>query len=187
MAVETCKSQENHQILLFHCVSSYPAAIDDSNLSNISYLTDEFKFDVGLSDHTTSNFASVLAISLGASAIEKHFKLDNDECGPDSSFSILPSQLESLVEECNMAYDAIGSKSFKRSNAEKKNLCFRRSLYFVKNLGSGHTVTVDDIKRIRPGFGIEPQFHKDIIGKKLTLDVERGDPVRWEHFHENCQ
>ncbi len=181
-AVECCKQQDNHEILLFHCISSYPAEIADSNLANISYIAREFNVDVGLSDHTTSNFASIMAVSLGASAIEKHFKLDGDDCGPDSSFSIMPDALRSLVEECNLAHEALGVKQFKRSDSEKGMTHFRRSLYFVKNLEKGHVITEGDVRRIRPGYGLAPKYYNDIIGSKLTKTVERGDPVQWTNF-----
>ena len=115
-AVECCKQENNSQILLFHCISSYPAEVEESNLYNLSFLAKKFKVDVGLSDHTLTNFTSVLGISLGAAAIEKHFKLNLNDSGPDSSFSILPKQLENLVKECNLCHKAIGSKSFTRSN-----------------------------------------------------------------------
>ena len=181
-AIECCKIQGNDQLLLFHCISSYPAAAEDSNLLNIKALQAEFNIEVGLSDHTTTNLASSLAISLGAVAIEKHFKLDNKDCGPDSSFSILPSEFKILIEDCNTAKSALGSAEFCRSISESANKVFRRSIYFIKDLKAGHTIVSDDIKRIRPGFGLEPKFFNKVVGKTLVSDVERGDAVSWENF-----
>lgn len=181
-AVECCKVNGNSQLLLFHCISSYPASTRDSNLLNIKALKNEFNIEVGLSDHTTNNLASALAISLGAVAIEKHFKLNDGDCGPDSSFSLLPSELESLITECNLVKSAMGSSAFGRAKSESENKVFRRSIYFIKDLKAGHIITSNDIKRIRPGFGLEPKFFNQIIGMKLASDVERGDAVNWKNF-----
>ena len=181
-AVECCKVNGNSQLLLFHCISSYPASTRDSNLLNIKALKNEFNIEVGLSDHTTNNLASALAISLGAVAIEKHFKLNDEDCGPDSSFSLLPSELESLITECNLVKSAMGSSAFGRAKSESENKVFRRSIYFIKDLKAGHIITSNDIKRIRPGFGLEPKFFNQILGMKLASDVERGDAVNWKNF-----
>lgn len=180
--IECCKKENNNQLLLFHCVSNYPAKTEEYNLHNISLLANKFNLDVGLSDHSKSNIAAILATSLGASAIEKHLKLDNSEDGPDSRFSILPKQFSSLVRETTSSHKALGSRSFKRPNSEKVNLKFRRSIYFMKNLKKNHIITHDDIRRIRPGFGLEPKYFEKIIGKKLKFDVERGEGVDWKHF-----
>ena len=181
-AITTIKSCGNEQILMFHCISSYPAPTDQSHLFNIQLLASKFKVEVGLSDHTTSGIASAVSIGLGAVAIEKHFKLDDDDCGPDASFSLLPAQLKELVEDSKQAWLAVGSKNFARSQVEESNTIFRRSLYFVKDLCQGEVVTESDIRRIRPGYGLPPKFFKEIVGKKLIKSVERGDSVQWDCF-----
>ena len=181
-AVKTVNQCGNHQLLLFHCISSYPAATEESNLSNIILLEEEFGVQVGLSDHTISNVASIAAVVMGAVAIEKHFKLDGDDCGPDSSFSLDPGQLLALVEDCNQAKLAMGAKGFSRSDSEESNRTFRRSLYFVKDLCQGEIVTESDIRRIRPGYGLPPKFFNKIVGKTLIKSVERGDSVQWDCF-----
>ena len=181
-ALEVIKSTGNSQILLFHCVSSYPAPTKQSNLRNIKFLKKEFDIEIGLSDHTISNLAATTSIGLGACAIEKHFKLDGKDEGPDSSFSLSPSQFKSLVHECYEAWAALGSMSFSRPEVEKENTRFRRSLYFVKDLKKGAHVSIDNVRRIRPGYGLPPRFLSDIIGRILEHDVERGDPVSWENF-----
>ena len=176
-AIETCYLQDNRNILLFHCISSYPAELTQSNLGDIQYLSKHFNVEVGLSDHTISNTAAILSIALGAVAIEKHFKLDDSDSGPDSSFSITPDQLKKLCEDCSIAHQAIQSKDLLRPISEKGNKIFRRSIYFIKNLKKGHKINETDIKRIRPGYGLEPKYFDDILGKELSCDVERGDPV----------
>ncbi len=181
-AINIIKKTGNNQILLFHCISNYPAKVSDSQLGDIIFLKNKFNLEVGLSDHTISNFASILATALGANAIEKHFKLDNVECGPDSSFSILPDQLKSLVEECTLAFEATKIKKLERPISENKNRKFRRSIYFIKDLPKDHILEETDIKRIRPGFGLEPKYYNEIIGKKIKKNASFGEPVSWEFF-----
>ena len=164
-------------VLLFHCISSYPAPVADSNLKNIEFLRSEFGIEVGLSDHTMSNLASTISIGLGASAIEKHFKPSVDIIGPDSSFSITPNQLSLLVNDCNDAWRTIGKAGFHRSSAEEGSHKYRRSLYFMSNLKKGDIISPKDIRAIRPGFGLPPKYFDSLIGRAVSCNVERGDPV----------
>lgn len=170
----------NENILLFHCISSYPASIREANLGNIKFLSKKYSVEVGLSDHTLGNAASISAISLGASAIEKHFTLSRKEKGPDSSFSIEPEELRKLVQELSQIHHAIGNQKFSRSQSETQSKVFRRSLYFVKKLKKGQKILKDDIRRIRPGFGLKPKFYEDVVGRKLLKDVDIGDRVSWD-------
>lgn len=180
-AIETIKKVNNNlDIMLLHCISSYPTTAAESNLNNILTLKKEFNVEVGLSDHTTDNLAAIVAIGIGAVAIEKHFKLDDQECGPDSSFSLNIQELSKFIIDCKDAWRSKGTFKFQRSKDEKKNIVFRRSLYFINDLKKGSTISEKDIKRIRPGYGLSPKFYKSIIGKKLNKDVERGDPVIWD-------
>lgn len=168
------------QVLLFHCISSYPALLTESNLKNINFLRNEFGVEVGLSDHTLTNLASVISIGLGAVAIEKHFKPSEETIGPDCSFSINPEQLSELVIDCNDAWNSLGKSGFNRSLSEQGSMKHRRSLYFIKNLKKGDVLNALDIKAIRPGFGIPPKYFDEIIGQTLNRDVERGDPVSFD-------
>lgn len=174
------KKNSNSDILLFHCISSYPTPTKESNLKNIEYLKNTFGVEVGLSDHTISNLASTIAIGMGAVAIEKHFKLDDQYCGPDSSFSLNISQLKNLVIDCDEAWYALGDDGFKRSKIEKNNIIFRRSIYFVKDIKKGETITKEHIRRIRPGYGLAPKHINEIIGRKVSKDCERGDALKWD-------
>ena len=119
---------------------------------------------------------------MGAVAIEKHFKLNEHDFGPDSSFSITPDQLKLLVKKTTDVSKALRSKKFSRSNSEKTNAKFRRSLYFVKDISSGKIVRPSDIRRIRPGYGLNPKHFDEVVGRKLIKDVEFGDPVLWDVF-----
>ena len=176
-ALECCYKNRNRDILLFHCISNYPADLRTSHIGDMSYIAKHFKVEIGLSDHTTSNLASVIAVAKGASAIEKHFKLDEQDCGPDSSFSILPDQLKNLCFDCESAYEAIKSGQLKRETSELNNKRFRRSLYFVSALPKGKVISKDDIRRVRPGFGLAPKYFDWVVGQKVNVDVDFGDAV----------
>ena len=179
-AVKIAKDYGTGEILLFHCISSYPAPSKEANISLIKTLKDKYNVEVGLSDHTLTNISAILAISMGAAAVEKHFILDNNMKGPDSSFSIEPNQLKELKIATKESWEAIGNGTFDRSKNEKKNKIFRRSLYFVKNIKSGTIVTIDSIRSIRPGFGLAPKFISEIVNKKrVNKDVCIGDRVEW--------
>lgn len=179
-AVEAAKSMGNKNIILLHCISSYPASLESANLQNIAILKDRFDLEVGLSDHTVGTTAAAVSIALGAVLIEKHFKLDDNECGPDTSFSINKSEMRELVSISSKTWSAISNKSFSRSEEERRNIAFRRSIYFVKNKKAGQIVHENDIKRIRPGHGLHPKYYETVIGKTLLQDVERGDPMTFE-------
>ena len=140
----------------------------------------QFGVEVGLSDHTTSNLAATLAVGLGASAIEKHFKPSDDFHGPDSSFSLAPADFSSLARDCREAWIALGKEGFNRSSAESGSLKHRRSIYFVNNLRKVEIISADDIRVIRPGYGLSPNCFSNLVGKKVRCDVERGDPTSYD-------
>ena len=181
-AIATVREYSQSKLILFHCISSYPTPTEQSNLLNINYLQKKFDVDVGLSDHSVSNLAATVAVGIGAIAIEKHFKLDAAECGPDSTFSLLPEQLTQLVQDCSKAWLAKGAEGFFRAPSETDNKIFRRSLYFVKNLQKGEVLQKSDIRKIRPGYGIPPKYIADCVGKTLIKEVELGEPVTWDCF-----
>ena len=146
-------------------------------MQNISILRENFNLDVGLSDHTVGSTAAAVSIALGAVVIEKHFKLDDNEYGPDTSFSINKDEMRELVSTSKKAWRAIRNPNFSRSDEESENIIFRRSIYFVKDKKAGQTLDESDIKRIRPGHGLHPRYYHNVIGKTLLQDVERGDAL----------
>lgn len=170
------------QIVLLHCISSYPAPVEQSNLRQIPELSARFGVDVGLSDHTLGTTAAVTAVALGACVIEKHFTLSRQDKGPDSEFSLEPHELRRLVTDTKDAWLSLGKAGFERQPAEAANRVFRRSLYFVRDLPAGHTVGPDDIRRIRPGFGLPPKRYGELLGLQLAVSVSRGTAAREEHF-----
>lgn len=179
-ALECARTSGCNSILLFHCISSYPAPIDQANLRSIQKLKKEFDVTVGLSDHTIGNVAATTAVALGASAIEKHFTISRDDKGPDSEFSIEPHELEGLVKDIKEAWLSLGKDELVRPTAESGSRVFRRSLYFVNDLKSGSVIKPEDIRRIRPGFGISPKYYNDVVGKIIEKDVKRGQSVSWD-------
>lgn len=179
-AVRAVRENSDADLLLFHCISNYPAITEESNLNNLTWLAETFGVEVGLSDHTTNNIAAVTAIGMGAVAIEKHFKLDNEECGPDSSFSLSIDELSKLVNDCNDAWTAKGAVSFNRASSESQNLVFRRSIYFIRSVKKGQKISEQDIRRIRPGFGLPPKYFDSLIGRELAVDVSPGDAVSFD-------
>ena len=179
-ALEMARSGGCNSLLLFHCISSYPTPIQHCNLKQILKLKETFNVSVGLSDHSIGNIAAIAAVALGACAIEKHFTLCRDDKGPDSEFSAEPAEFRELVKDTEMAWEALGVKSFIRPNIESNSSIFKRSIYFIADLKSGEKIKATDIRRIRPGFGIPPKYFHEIIGKSILKDVQRGDPVTWE-------
>lgn len=179
-AVDIALNAGTKSILLFHCISSYPAPVEQSNLRQIVNLKKRFNLEIGLSDHTLGITAAITSIALGACAIEKHFTLGRSEKGPDSEFSIEPSELKALVEGTKEAWLSLGAEGFSRPTSENSSLAFRRSIYFVRDLKAGAVITKNDIRRIRPGFGLPPKFFAEIIGKRTKCDVGFGDAVSFE-------
>ena len=180
--VEVATGAGCKDLIVLHCISSYPAPIDQSNLRTITDLRDRFGVQVGLSDHTTTNTASIVATTLGASLIEKHFILDRNDKGPDSSFSIMPEELEKLCQETSDAWLSMGEAGYECKVAEKENVKFRRSLYFVKDLRAGDIITAGSVRRIRPGFGLPPKYEEELIGKRVVEDVAIGTATSWNLF-----
>lgn len=179
-AIETARSNGCNQLAIFHCISSYPAPIEQANINIIPFLRNEFGVEVGLSDHTLGNVASIVATTIGASVIEKHFTLDRSEGGVDSAFSLEPDEMRGLVNSTGEAFAALGNGDFKRAQSETENMVFRRSLYFVQDLKKGETITTTNVRRIRPGFGLSPKYLPEIIGARLKEDVEVGERVNFE-------
>lgn len=179
-AVETARMNGSSSLLLFHCVSSYPAPVEQANIKKILNLKEKFGVLVGLSDHTVGNTCAIASVALGACAIEKHFTVSRKEKGPDSEFSAEPEELKELVVEVKRAWSALGVKSFDRPSVEDGSKAFRRSIYFVSDLKAGHIITSADVKRIRPGFGISPSYFESILGMTVVCDVRRGEAVSWD-------
>lgn len=170
------------ELALLHCVSGYPAPAEDYNLKTIPDMIERFKLVVGLSDHTLDNTTAITSIPVGASIIEKHFTLSRDGGGPDDSFSLEPKELTSLCESSKIAWSAMGRVNYGLKSSEQSNVKFRRSLYFVNELKQGDIIQEEDIRSVRPGYGLAPKRLNDVIGKKALIDIKRNRPVQEDSF-----
>src|SRR5690606_19175265 len=149
------------------------------NLRQMPNLAAKFNSLPGLSDHTLGTTASVAAVALGACVIEKHFTLSRQDKGPDSEFSIEPDELKRLCQDTLDAWSALGRARFERQQAEEASKRYRRSIYFVRDMKAGQTITDADIRRIRPGFGLPPKNYEQVLGRTVREDVKRGTAVQW--------
>lgn len=183
-AVATAREAGCKDLLLLHCISSYPAPMNQANLRQIPELARRFGVASGLSDHTLGTTAALAAVALGACAIEKHFTLNRADKGPDSAFSIEPGELEHLCRESFDCWSALGKTGYTRQQAEQGSKVFRRSIYFVRDLPAGAVVGPADIQRIRPGNGLAPKLFDAIIGRRLKAAVVRGTATSWELFED---
>lgn len=166
-------------LVLLKCTSTYPATPQNTNIATIPHMRELFGCEVGLSDHTKGVGVSVASVSLGASVIEKHFTLARADGGVDSAFSMEPSEMASLVVETERAWQALGQVSYGATDAEQKSLQFRRSLYIVKDMKAGDTLTSENVRAIRPGLGMPTKYLDVVLGKKVSMDVERGTALAW--------
>ncbi|NQU94926.1 MAG: pseudaminic acid synthase [Candidatus Omnitrophica bacterium] len=177
-AVRTAKSAGAKNITLLKCVSSYPAKPTQMNLKGISRMKKTFKCPVGLSDHTMGIGVSIAAVALGAEVIEKHFTLSRKIKTPDSFFSIEPQELKELVDDIRIVEEAIGDTHSGLSEEEKKNLIFRRSLFAAKSIKKGEIFTHENVRSVRPGFGLPPKHLKSILNKRATKSIAKGSPLK---------
>ena len=183
-AVDAARSAGCKELVLLHCISSYPAPMDQSNVRQLDELARRFDVLPGLSDHTLGTTVSVAAVALGACVIEKHFTLSRADKGPDSEFSIEPDELKRLCRDTHDAWQALGRVGYDRQAAEAGSKVFRRSIYFVRDLPAGSVIGPEDIRRIRPGMGLAPKYFDKLLGKTLKVAVQRGTPTSWCVFDE---
>jgi N-acetylneuraminate synthase len=167
-------------VALLHCVSSYPAALEDANVRTVADMGRRFESPVGLSDHTPGTAASVAAIALGACVIEKHFTLARADGGPDADFSLEPAEFAALVADCKAAWRALGRVHYDVLGSERGSLQFRRSLYVVADVKAGERLTRANVRSIRPGAGLAPSHLDEVLGRPATRDLARGEPLAWD-------
>lgn len=167
-------------LILLKCTSTYPATAGNTNILTIPHMRELFGCEVGLSDHTMGVGVSVASVALGATVIEKHFTLNRADGGVDSTFSMEPAEMAQLVLEIERAWQALGQVSYGATEAEKKSLVFRRSLYVVQDLKAGKVLTKDNVRAIRPGLGIPTKYLEIVLGKSVSRDIMRGTALGWE-------
>lgn len=175
IAVEVCHRQGNKDITLLKCTSSYPAPIEEANLIMIKQIANDFGTKVGLSDHTMGTTVPIVAVALGATVIEKHFILNHSIGGPDAAFSMDEVEFTAMVKAVREAESSIGIVDYSLTPKQKKGKEFSRSLYIAQDMREGDVITEENVRSVRPGFGLHPKYYNDILGKKVNRNLEKGD------------
>jgi len=184
LALEACRRQNNNQIILLKCTSSYPAPIEEANMVMVKDFAKKFDVITGLSDHTMGATVPVVATCFGAKVIEKHFILDRSIGGPDASFSMNEVEFSDMVRAVREAEKAIGVVDYNLTEKQAKGKDFSRSLYVVEDIKAGEVLTEKNIRSIRPGFGLHPKYYKEILGRRVKQDMFKGDRVELELIQE---
>lgn len=178
--VRVFKESGNNQLILLKCTSTYPASPENTNIATIPHMRELFGCEVGLSDHTMGIGTAVASVALGASIIEKHFTLSRADGGVDSKFSLEPDELRSLVIEAERAWLSLGKVSYGPTEKEMPSVQFRRSLYVSEDMKKGELFTGENVRIVRPGYGLPPKYFDFIIGKRVGTDVKKGTPISWD-------
>lgn len=179
-AVNAVRNQGNNNLALLRCASAYPAITDEMNLRTMQNMGETFGVPYGLSDHSMGSIGAVTAVALGASIIEKHFCIDRSIDNPDSSFSMNPTEFKQMVCDIRQAEKAIGCVQYGPTEQEKSSQIFRRSIFCVKDIKKGEKLTQENVRIIRPGYGLAPKYYKDVLGQVALKNIERGTPLEME-------
>lgn len=179
-AVSTAREAGCADLILLKCTSSYPATPENTNILTIPHMRELFDTQVGLSDHTMGLGVAVASVALGATVIEKHFTLRRADGGVDSAFSMEPEEMKALVTETERAWQSLGAVSYGPVGNEKASLKFKRSIYVAEDMSAGDIFSRDNLRVIRPGFGLPPKYYDLLLGKKVKKDVKKGTPLTWE-------
>jgi pseudaminic acid synthase len=180
LAVETCRKAGNSDITLLKCTSSYPAPVEEANLIMIPELAKRFGAKSGLSDHTTGSTSAIVAIAFGAVMIEKHFIIDRSVGGPDAAFSMDEKEFTQMVNDIRIAEKVIGKVSYELTDKMKSGRNFSRSLYVAEDMKTGDVITEQNVRSVRPGYGLHPKYWDDIAGKKVNRDIKKGTRFEME-------
>ena len=181
-ALDACSRMGNDQVTLLKCTSAYPAPIEDANLNTMVDMRSRYGVETGLSDHTSGHSVAVAAVALGATMVEKHFILDRSMGGVDSAFSMDPAEFKLMVEEIRNTEAALGTVNYELNEKKKAARQFARSLYVVKDIAAGEVFTPENVRSIRPGFGLAPKYLNKVLGKRALLALKRGIPLSQNHF-----
>jgi pseudaminic acid synthase len=179
-AVQAARQAGCSNIILLKCTSTYPATPTNSNLNTIPHLRSLFDVQVGLSDHTLGVGVAIASVALGATVIEKHFTLSRADRGVDAAFSMEPAEMAQLVLEAERATQALGTIKYGPTEAEKASLSYRRSLYIAQDLKAGDVLTPENLRAVRPGFGLSPKYYNVVLGRSVKCHVQQGTPLQWE-------
>ena len=177
LAVKTCREVGNNDIIILKCTSAYPTPMNEIDLRTIPNLKDTFDVEVGLSDHTLGHSIAAGAVALGARFIEKHFILDKTIGGPDASFSLDPIEMKALVQSVRDIESALGQVNYTLTEKMKSIKDFSRSLFVVKDIQKGEVLTKENVRSIRPGFGLHPKYYDVVLGQRAKIDLFKGTPL----------
>jgi pseudaminic acid synthase len=180
-AVQAARLSGGTELALLKCTSAYPATPEEMNLRTIPHLAETFNVPVGLSDHTLGTETAVAAVTLGACIVEKHFTLSRGCPGPDSAFSLEPQEFKTVVGSIRTVEEALGKVQYGATSRETQSLVFRRSLFVVKDVKQGEPFTQENVRSIRPGYGLAPKYLEDILGRCASMDIKQGTPLTWDH------
>lgn len=178
-AVQAIKNEGNNQLILLKCTSAYPAPPEEANLKTISHMAKAFNVPVGLSDHTMGSTVAVAGVALGACIVEKHFTLSRKDPGPDSSFSMEPHEFKQMVDDIRIAEKALGTVNYEITKKQKESAVFRRSLFIVKEMKKGDIFSNENVRSIRPGYGMHTRYLDEVLGRKAKKDIPKGTPLSW--------
>ncbi|MCL6557412.1 MAG: pseudaminic acid synthase [Firmicutes bacterium] len=179
-AVRTAREAGCKDLVLLKCTSTYPAPPASANILTIPHMRELFNCPVGLSDHTAGIGVSIAAVALGATVVEKHFTISRADGGIDAAFSLEPAEMQMLVMESERAWQALGRITYGPTEKEKASIQYRRSLYVVQDMQAGDAFTKENLRAIRPGFGLPPRYYDLLLGKKVNRDVKKGTPLSWD-------
>ena len=184
LAVNTIRSEQNNDITLLKCTSAYPAPIEDANLQTIPDMKQRFGVKVGLSDHTMGSIVPVTAVALGAEVVEKHFIIDRTIGGPDAAFSMEMDDFKQMVSDIRNVEKALGKVNYPSDPSKIKGREFCRSLYVAENIRAGEEITEQNVRSVRPGYGLHPKYLQDILGKKVMVDLKKGERMVLEYIQK---
>jgi pseudaminic acid synthase len=187
LAIETCKEAGNDQIIILKCTSAYPAAPEDANLLTIPDIIKKYDVISGLSDHTMGIEAPVVAVTLGAKVIEKHFILNKDIGGPDAHFSLDEQEFTKMTKAIRRTEKLLGQVDYSMTEKKKTSREFSRSLFVVANVKKGDIMTEKNVRSIRPGYGLHPKFYSELLGRKFNQDIEIGEPLKLDYLSDKLK
>lgn len=179
-AEAACREEGNEQVILLKCTSAYPTPYEDMNISVIPHMAETFDCLTGLSDHSMGSTVAVAAAALGARMVEKHLTLSRADGGPDGPFSMEPAEFARMVEEIRIVEKAVGKVTYELTDSQKRNREDMRSLFVVQDIRAGEVFTAENVRSIRPGFGLAPIHYEDVLGQRAKTDIEKGTPLAWK-------
>lgn len=184
-AVQTIKKAGNIKLALLKCSSAYPSITNEMNLKTIIDLKEKFQVPVGLSDHSLGSLGAVTAVALGGQIIEKHLCLSRKDSSPDTPFSMEPKEFALMVKEIREVEKALGKPQYGPTKQEENSIIFRRSIFAIKEIRKGELMTEENIRVIRPGYGLKPKYYREILGKRASQDIKEGIPIEWEMIQKS--